>query len=194
MSDNWPKHADGSNKSIGQMTPEERRAVFSAAGKRLQAEMEDPNSGLHRAIVDAFAADQEPAPEAPPEGVIPHCYVNASDNVAQFEADRLPSPRQEVTVDFYLEHMVDLDRPLWRWTADEDHHIGLDPWRFHMDLPMDPEDIKERGWRIFVQKDHLPPEIAAKLLTPWPSPEEMVEAEAEEAAHWNHAAKTAPGI
>jgi hypothetical protein len=38
----WPKHPDGSNKRVGDMTPEERRAVFKAAGIRLKAELERP--------------------------------------------------------------------------------------------------------------------------------------------------------
>jgi hypothetical protein len=30
MSTEWPKHEDGTNKSVGEMTPEERRAAFRA--------------------------------------------------------------------------------------------------------------------------------------------------------------------
>lgn len=29
--DNWPKHADGTNKAIGEMTEEERRPLLRAA-------------------------------------------------------------------------------------------------------------------------------------------------------------------
>lgn len=41
-SDKWPTHSDGRNKKIGEMTPEESRAVFKAAGGRLQKEFEQP--------------------------------------------------------------------------------------------------------------------------------------------------------
>jgi hypothetical protein len=38
----WPKHPDGSNKRVGDMTPEESRAVFKAAGERVKAQFERP--------------------------------------------------------------------------------------------------------------------------------------------------------
>lgn len=41
MSD-WPKRPDGSNKTVGEMTREERSAVFKAATARLKAEFEHP--------------------------------------------------------------------------------------------------------------------------------------------------------
>lgn len=40
--DNWPKRADGSNKSVGEMTKDEARQVFRDAGKRLEAEFNRP--------------------------------------------------------------------------------------------------------------------------------------------------------
>lgn len=43
MSD-WPKHKDGRNKKIGEMTPEERRAVFKDAVLRVQKEFDDPRT------------------------------------------------------------------------------------------------------------------------------------------------------
>ena len=30
----WPTHADGTNKAIGEMTPEEKRGVFLSAASR----------------------------------------------------------------------------------------------------------------------------------------------------------------
>lgn len=30
----WPKHEDGTNKRVGEMTPDEMRAVFKAAVER----------------------------------------------------------------------------------------------------------------------------------------------------------------
>jgi hypothetical protein len=38
----WPKRPDGSNKTMGEMTPAERRAQFTAACQRLKAEFERP--------------------------------------------------------------------------------------------------------------------------------------------------------
>lgn len=35
--DNWPKRPDGSNKTVGEMTADERRAVMSAARERFLA-------------------------------------------------------------------------------------------------------------------------------------------------------------
>lgn len=87
-----------------------------------------------------------------PEGVILHRFDMPSDNLAQYCAEECH--RQEVTVDWYLKHMP--DQPLFRWTSDEDQKMGLDPWRFHQDLPVDPEEAKERGWRIFVQRKDMP--------------------------------------
>lgn len=42
LDDNWPKHEDGSPKNIGEMTSEEQLAVFTRAGKRLEAEFNTP--------------------------------------------------------------------------------------------------------------------------------------------------------
>lgn len=38
----WPTHADGTNKKMGEMTREEQREQFRAAGRRLQDEFENP--------------------------------------------------------------------------------------------------------------------------------------------------------
>lgn len=39
---NWPKREDGSNKTVGEMTSEEKREVFKASAARLKAEFENP--------------------------------------------------------------------------------------------------------------------------------------------------------
>lgn len=83
--------------------------------------------------------------------MIPHSYVNASDNPAQYAADQLG--RQEVEIDWYLDNMI--DAPIFRWVEGQED-LGLDPWRFYYDLPIDPETAKERGWRIFVQRKDMP--------------------------------------
>ena len=74
-------------------------------------------------------------------------------DAANFEAKYLKVPRQEVTIDFYLEHCI--DAPFWRWIEDQDD-MGLDPWRFYEDFPIEPEHAAARGWRIFVQVRDLP--------------------------------------
>jgi hypothetical protein len=90
--------------------------------------------------------------------MIIHHYRFAGDNPAQSAADLLD--RQEVGVDWYAEHMT--DAPLFRW-IDGQEECGMDPWRFYMDLPIEPEDAKKRGWRIFVQKRDLPPHMGDPL-------------------------------
>lgn len=87
--------------------------------------------------------------------MIPHSYLNANDNLAQFHADQIG--RQEVTVDWYLDHMI--DACFFRWTGDENEEMGLDPWRYYADLPIEPEDAKKRGWRLFVQRRDMPASI-----------------------------------
>lgn len=55
----WPKHPDGRNMKMGEMTPEQRRAQWKAAAERFKAEVERPemqaqlvrvlNDGISRA-------------------------------------------------------------------------------------------------------------------------------------------------
>lgn len=94
--------------------------------------------------------------------MVPHNYTNASDNLAQYEADQIG--RQEVTVDWYLDNMI--DEPIFRWTSDCDANCGLDPWRYYMDLPIEPEDVKERGWRLFVQRSDMPADLRTEKHVP----------------------------
>jgi hypothetical protein len=97
--------------------------------------------------------------------MVPHDYLNASDNIAQYHADQIG--RQEVTVDWYLDNMI--DACVFRWTSDDDAAMGLDPWRFYMDLPIEPEDVKERGWRLFVQRDQMPADLRTEAHKPFPA-------------------------
>lgn len=97
--------------------------------------------------------------------MVPHKYFNASDNLAQYEADALN--RQEVTVDWYLQHMIDAS--IFIWIGDAHAECGLDPWRFHYDLPLEPEEMKKLGRRIFVQRKDMPAELRTKALQPFPS-------------------------
>jgi len=57
--------------------------------------------------------------------IVEHNYVNASDNIAQYEADQCN--RQQVTIEQYAEYWGQYGIPVWhfnRLTAE----IGLDPW------------------------------------------------------------------
>lgn len=38
----WPTRADGTNKTVGEMTQAERREVFTASTQRLSAEFQRP--------------------------------------------------------------------------------------------------------------------------------------------------------
>lgn len=87
--------------------------------------------------------------------MIPHDYFNDNVNLAQYSADLLD--RQEVTVDWYLDNMI--DECVFRWMGDEDDDMDLDPWRYYADLPIDAEDAKARGWRLFVQRKDMPEEF-----------------------------------
>lgn len=49
--DNWPKHPNGENKTVGEMTEEERRAVFKAAAERFAAR----NEPIKAAMADVVA-------------------------------------------------------------------------------------------------------------------------------------------
>ena len=119
--------------------------------------------------------------------MVPHKYTNASDNLAQYEADQID--RQEVTVEWYLEHMI--DACVFRWMDDEAQAFGLDPWRFYMDLPIDPEDVAERGWRLFVQRKDMPSWLRTVAHKPFPDfkwdRDDRTEAELMDAAdqRWN---------
>ena len=54
----WPKHPDGRNKKMGEMTPDERREQFRASLARLKAEFEDPRKqAAIKAAFDKFDAD-----------------------------------------------------------------------------------------------------------------------------------------
>lgn len=76
--------------------------------------------------------------------MVPHSYINATDNLAQACADDLG--RQEVTAEWYLANMC--DAPLFAWTTDEDQRMGLDPWRL---LDMVPDSPR----RLFVQRKDM---------------------------------------
>lgn len=89
--------------------------------------------------------------------VVPFNRLDAAHDHAKY----LKVPRVEVTVDYYLDNCI--DKPLWRW-VDGQEEYGMDPWRFYEDLPLDPEEIKERGWRIFVQERDLPAKPADPMM------------------------------
>lgn len=80
-----------------------------------------------------------------PEGVIA-----ANDEVNEFAKT---IDRVEVTIKFYLDHMI--DSPCWRWLPGM-QETGMDPWKFYEDLPIDEEEAVARNWRIFVHKRSIP--------------------------------------
>lgn len=57
---------------------------------------------------------------------IPHKYVNASDNIAQYRADQCG--RQAITVAEYFDHDWMADLTVYSFSV-EDDEMGLDPWR-----------------------------------------------------------------
>ncbi len=61
--------------------------------------------------------------------------------------------RLEISVEQYLEYMYDYS--FFRWIDDEMWQVGLDPWQYYMDLPIEEEEAIENGWRIFVQINHV---------------------------------------
>ena len=54
---------------------------------------------------------------------VEHEYVNASDNIAQYEADRCG--RQQITIKQYWENYI--DTPVWRFDVVA-HEMGLECW------------------------------------------------------------------
>ena len=59
------------------------------------------------------------------EQIVEHDYVNASDNIAQYEADQCN--RQQVTIEQYMEYWAQYDIPVWRFNK-LTNDMGLDPW------------------------------------------------------------------
>ena len=51
----WPKHADGSNKKVGEMTAAERREVFAASAQRVAAEFQRPE--MQAGVAAVLASD-----------------------------------------------------------------------------------------------------------------------------------------
>ena len=51
----WPKHADGTPKKVGEMTREEQRVVFAASAQRIKAELESPK--MQRALASLLSDD-----------------------------------------------------------------------------------------------------------------------------------------
>ncbi len=77
--------------------------------------------------------------------MIEHEYRQASDDEAQWSADQID--RQEVTLEFYLEHMTDEAAFIWMDNMD----MGLDPWK----LTDDPSYFLKEGQRLFVQRKDM---------------------------------------
>lgn len=65
MSDTWPKHQDGRNKKIGEMTPDERKRVARESVAVIKAEFEDPR---HQAAIKAYLEEDAEPDEAADRG------------------------------------------------------------------------------------------------------------------------------
>lgn len=52
---NWPKHPDGRNKKMGEMTADERRTQWKAAADRAKVYFEQP--GVRAGIAAVMASD-----------------------------------------------------------------------------------------------------------------------------------------
>jgi hypothetical protein len=52
MTATWPTHADGTNKTVGEMTPEERRDVFLSAAKRYAEQGNEFGAATFRRLAD----------------------------------------------------------------------------------------------------------------------------------------------
>lgn len=52
----WPKHPNGANKKIGEMTEAEKREQFAAAANRIKREMETP---AFAAALDSFTTTKQ---------------------------------------------------------------------------------------------------------------------------------------
>lgn len=91
--------------------------------------------------------------------IVPHNYINALDNPAQYAADMLPVDRQEVTKDWFIENMCAF--PSWVWRGDDVAQMGLDPWKLYPDLDHDPR-------RLFVQRRDMPAHLRTTKHDPRP--------------------------
>jgi len=52
MSDNWPKHPDGTNMTVGEMSEADRKRIMREAAKRFKARCD--GSEAHKKISDAL--------------------------------------------------------------------------------------------------------------------------------------------
>lgn len=57
---------------------------------------------------------------------VEHDYVNATDNIAQYQADQYN--RQQVTVEQYMEWYAERDVPVWSFSPTL-FEFSLDPWK-----------------------------------------------------------------
>jgi hypothetical protein len=56
MSTEWPKHEDGTNKTVGEMTLEERRVVFLSAADRFAERGDSIGERTFRRLADRAAS------------------------------------------------------------------------------------------------------------------------------------------
>lgn len=106
---------------------------------------------LKASITDLYRKSQTKT-ETVVRGIISHNYVNASDDLAQWDADRIG--RQEVTPEWFAQYGVELDLPFLLWVrgwSDESLKSHLTPWIIGNDFGYQ----YKPGYRVFVQKQDL---------------------------------------
>jgi len=108
------------------------------------------------------------------QGILPHRYINASDDPEAWAADQCG--RQGVTVEWFFRQM-DPDTPAWVYDSHA-NECGLDPWREieGIDPFVDGERFDlwmitgkghevQKDFRIFVQVKAIPEEARSQLVT-----------------------------
>lgn len=81
----WPTHPDGRNKRLGEMTKDQRRAVITAACKKIQGELSDPEiqQRIEQILseVDAMTLEQ----------ALPYVAFAVDDAMAERNIENLPA-------------------------------------------------------------------------------------------------------
>ena len=106
---------------------------------------------LKASVTDLYRKTQ-PVVKPSIRGIIPHDYVNASDDLAQWEADGCG--RQEVTPEWFSQYGVEHNLPFYLWThgwSEEMCNLDMDPWIVGEDFDYQMNSSR----RVFVQKQDL---------------------------------------
>lgn len=100
--------------------------------------------------------------------MIPHRYLNPSDNIAQYNADQIG--RQEVTADWYINSDM-AGETVFGWVGDEAASLGLDPWRINPDFDVSRDgEVIPAHMRLFIQRrdaERLGIELPPQMPVHW---------------------------